>query len=65
MPFATVRVEKKAEGSKQNHLTLEIGDFDPTLFGSMIHIMIHQDYFTLYFVIPLLNYILQVKILKF
>ena len=34
-------------------------------FGSMVHIMIHQDYFTRYFVIPLLNYILQVKILKF
>ena len=37
----------------------------PHYFGSMIHIMIHQDYFTRYFVIPLLNYILQVKILKF
>lgn len=58
MPFATVRVEKKAEGSKQNRLTLESSDFDPTLFwvndsyydsSGLFHSILCDPSFELYF----------------
>lgn len=58
MPFAIVRVERKAEGLKQNPLTLESGDFDPTLFwvndscydsSGLFHSILCDSSFEMYF----------------